>query len=156
MYYKHESSNQWKGPGSVIGIENQTIMLKHGGSYVKVHPCHVMPENSEFQGKQSTNYKEIDTSEETKSEQDSFEMNNSDQSDENDTLNSNKSVAELETSGSYLSSNEAEITEGGGTMDSARNYESPWGDTENVIQNQTFSSATLPKNEVNSKIYVSW
>ena len=30
-------------------------------------------------------------------------------------------------------------------MDSARNYQSPVGDTENVTQNQTFSSATLPK-----------
>ena len=58
-------------------------MIKHGRSYVKVHPCSVMLESSEFQGKQSENYKEIDTSEETKSKQNNFEMNNSDQSDEN-------------------------------------------------------------------------
>ena len=145
VYYKRESSNQWKGPGSVIGVENQIVMIKHGGSYVKVHPCRVMLENSEFQWKQSPNYKEIDTSEETKSKQDSFETNDSDQSDENDMLNSNKSVAELVTSGSHPSSSEAEINEGDGTMDSARNYQSPVGDTENVIQNQTFLSATLPK-----------
>ena len=111
MYYKRESSDQWKGPGSVIGIENQTVMIKHGGSYVKVHPCRVMLENSEFQGKQSANYKEIDTSQETKSKQDSFETNDSDQSDENDMLNSNKSVAELVTSGSHPSSSEAEMKE---------------------------------------------
>ena len=65
MCYKRESSNQWKDPGSVIGVENQTVMTKHGGSYVKVHPCRVMLENSEFQRKQSANYKEFDTSEET-------------------------------------------------------------------------------------------
>ena len=145
VYYKRESSNQWKGSGSVIGIENQAVMIKHGGSYVKVHPCHVIIENSEFQGKQSANYKEIDTSEETKSKQDSFEMNDSDQIDENDMLNSNKSVAELVTSGSHHSSSEAEINKEDGTVDSARNYQSPVGDTENVIQNQTFSPATLPK-----------
>ena len=75
-----------------MGVENQTVMIKHGGSYVKVHPCSVMLENSEFQGKQSENYKEIDTSEETKSKQNNFEMNNSDQSYENDMLNNNKSV----------------------------------------------------------------
>ena len=80
-----------------------------------------MLENSEFQGKQSTNYKEINTSEETKSKQNNSETNNSDQSDENDMLSSNKSVAELETSGSHPSGNEAEITEEDGTMDSAGN-----------------------------------
>ena len=133
VYYKCESSNQWKGPGSVIGVENQTVMIKHGGSYVEVHPCRVMLENSECQGKQSANYKEIDTSEETKSKQDGFETKDSDQSDENDMLNSNKSVGELVTSGSHRSSSKAEINE-----DSARNYQSPVGDTENIIQNRTF------------------
>ena len=49
VYYKRESPNQWKGSESVIGVENRTVMIKHGGSYVKVHPCLAMLENSEFQ-----------------------------------------------------------------------------------------------------------
>ena len=62
-----------------------------------------------------------------KSKHINFETNNSDQSDENDMLNSNKPAAELETSGSCPSANEAKITEGDGTMYSAGNYQSPEG-----------------------------
>ena len=29
-YCKCESSNQWKGPGSVIGVENQTVIISIG------------------------------------------------------------------------------------------------------------------------------
>ena len=36
-----------------------------------------MFENSEFQGEQSADYKEIDTSEETNTKQNNFETNNS-------------------------------------------------------------------------------
>ena len=36
----------------MIGIENQTIVIKHGSVYVKVLPCRVMHENSEFKAKQ--------------------------------------------------------------------------------------------------------
>ena len=36
----------------MIGIENQTIVIKHGSIYARVHPCRVMHENSEFKAKQ--------------------------------------------------------------------------------------------------------
>ena len=39
VYYKRNKSNRWQGPGSVIGWENKQVLIKHGGSYVRVHPC---------------------------------------------------------------------------------------------------------------------
>ena len=37
VYYKRNESPRWLGPGSVIGTENKQILVKHGGSYVRVH-----------------------------------------------------------------------------------------------------------------------
>ena len=58
VYYKRDSSKQRKGPGTVIGIENQTIIIKHGSVYVRFHPCRVMHENSEFKTKQIKDQKD--------------------------------------------------------------------------------------------------
>ena len=42
VFYKRNNSKQWKGPGKVIGQESQQVLIKHGGIYVRVHPCRVM------------------------------------------------------------------------------------------------------------------
>ena len=34
--YKRNDSNQWKGPGTVLGHENKQILVKHGGVYIRV------------------------------------------------------------------------------------------------------------------------
>ena len=39
VYYIRKSSDKWKGPGTVIGKENTQILVKHGGYYIRVHPC---------------------------------------------------------------------------------------------------------------------
>ena len=44
VYYKRMDCKKWKGPGKVIGQESQQILIKHGGIYVRVHPCRVMLE----------------------------------------------------------------------------------------------------------------
>ena len=49
VYYKREGVPVWKGPGCVIGHEGQTVMVKHGSVYVRVHPSRLMHENTEFQ-----------------------------------------------------------------------------------------------------------
>ena len=36
VYYKRNDSDQWKGPGTVLGRENKQIIVKHGGVYIKV------------------------------------------------------------------------------------------------------------------------
>ena len=42
MYYKRNDSSKWKGPGYVLGQEGQQILVKHGGVYVRVHPCRLL------------------------------------------------------------------------------------------------------------------
>ena len=39
VYFKRPNSDRWMGPGSVIGQENKQVLVKHGGTYVRVHPC---------------------------------------------------------------------------------------------------------------------
>eukprot|EP00111_Clytia_hemisphaerica_P014173 TCONS_00041752-protein len=39
VYYKRNDSNEWKGPGTVLGQDGQQILVKHGSHYVRVHPC---------------------------------------------------------------------------------------------------------------------
>ena len=39
VYYKCKSSDEWKSPGTVIGKENKQILVKHGGYYIRIHPC---------------------------------------------------------------------------------------------------------------------
>ena len=39
VYFKRNSSNRWMGPGSVIGRDNKQILVKHSGSYIRVHQC---------------------------------------------------------------------------------------------------------------------
>ena len=40
VLYKRNNSNVWHGPAVVIGREAQSILIKHGNQYVKVHPAH--------------------------------------------------------------------------------------------------------------------
>ena len=48
VYYKRNNSNEWRGPGTVIGQEGQQVLIKHGGSYVRVHPCRLLLEQVAF------------------------------------------------------------------------------------------------------------
>ena len=48
VYFKREDSSRWKGPGDVIGIQGETIVIKYGGNIVRVHSCRVQLENTEF------------------------------------------------------------------------------------------------------------
>ena len=46
VYFKRMDCRKWKGPGKVIGHDSQQILIKHGGTYVRVHLCRVMLEKS--------------------------------------------------------------------------------------------------------------
>ena len=39
MYYKRQTDDYWKGPATVIGQENQQVLIKHGFKYQRMHPC---------------------------------------------------------------------------------------------------------------------
>ena len=38
VLYKRNECDRWLGPGTVIGWENKQVLVKHGGTYVRVHP----------------------------------------------------------------------------------------------------------------------
>ena len=41
VFYKRKESKRWKGPAFVLGKDGQQVLLKHGGFYIRVHPCRV-------------------------------------------------------------------------------------------------------------------
>ena len=42
VYYKRNDSKRWKGPGKVIGVDGQQILVKHGSFCVRCRPSHVI------------------------------------------------------------------------------------------------------------------
>ena len=63
VYYKRNDSNEWRGPGIVIGRDGKTVIVKHGGRVVKVHVVSLvrMPKenNTEDENKLVENVPEI-------------------------------------------------------------------------------------------------
>ena len=45
VYYKSNDSNQWKGPGTIIGKENKQVIVKQGGEHMRFHPCRLKLRN---------------------------------------------------------------------------------------------------------------
>ena len=41
-YFQRVDLRKRKGPGKVIGQDGQQVLIKHGGMYVRVHPCGVL------------------------------------------------------------------------------------------------------------------
>ena len=41
VFYKRESDRHWKGKATVLGQDGKQVLLKHGGYYVRCHPCRV-------------------------------------------------------------------------------------------------------------------
>ena len=39
VYFWRNNNLEWHGPAIVIGKDRQQILIKHGGSYIRVHPC---------------------------------------------------------------------------------------------------------------------
>ena len=57
VLYKRNESDRWRGPGTVIGWEHKQVLVKHGGTYVRVHPCRLTlyPNQQTFSEKTDTN-----------------------------------------------------------------------------------------------------
>ena len=41
VYYKRENDRHWKGKATVLGQDGKQVLLKHGGYYIRCHPCRV-------------------------------------------------------------------------------------------------------------------
>ena len=44
VYYKRLNEIKWQGPATVLGQDGQQVLVKHGGVYVRVHPCRLQLE----------------------------------------------------------------------------------------------------------------
>ena len=42
VFYRRKEAKGWKGPATVIGMEGKIVLLRHGSSYYRCHPCHLM------------------------------------------------------------------------------------------------------------------
>ena len=42
VFFKRNDVRKWQGPGTVIGQDSQQVLVKHGGVYIRVHPCRLM------------------------------------------------------------------------------------------------------------------
>ena len=43
VYYHRQGNLEWRGPATVLGKDGQVVLLKHGGYYIRVHPCRLTP-----------------------------------------------------------------------------------------------------------------
>ena len=48
VYYKRNNQNEWHGPAKVLGRDTNQYLLKHGGIYIRVHPCRMQLTNAEY------------------------------------------------------------------------------------------------------------
>ena len=39
VFYKRNGENKWRGPGNVIGRDGKQVLVRHGGTYVRVYSC---------------------------------------------------------------------------------------------------------------------
>lgn len=62
VYYKRNDCNVWRGPGVVIGRDGKQVLIKHGGSIVRVHVCRLV--SSQMSG-ENKNVQSHETSTET-------------------------------------------------------------------------------------------
>ena len=49
VFYKRNICDWWLGTGTVIGWEHKQVLVKHGGTYVRVHPCCLVPHSEKYQ-----------------------------------------------------------------------------------------------------------
>ena len=59
VYYKRNNNPRWRGPGCVIGRENQNILVKHGGDFIRVHPASLIHVNKAVPRRQENDEQEI-------------------------------------------------------------------------------------------------
>ena len=39
VYYKRANDRPWNGLTSILGEDNQQVLVKHGSHYIRIYPC---------------------------------------------------------------------------------------------------------------------
>ena len=47
VYYKRAGRKGWRGPARVVGLDNKVVCIRHGASFYRCHPCHLMKASSQ-------------------------------------------------------------------------------------------------------------
>ena len=47
VFYKRNDSDEWHGPGVVVGIDNKVVLVRHGGEMIRVHVVRLVRAPSE-------------------------------------------------------------------------------------------------------------
>jgi hypothetical protein len=47
VYYKRRKDKGWRGPAKVLGKETNFVLIRHGSSYYRCHPCQLMKLNDQ-------------------------------------------------------------------------------------------------------------
>lgn len=114
VYYKRKDNKRWRGPGKVIGIDGQQILIKHGSFYVRRHPSHVMLKENREQQQESTAETEttqvVNQSNEEKSETSITWSDDSDEEDNYENIRRNIENEQLQTVNSNNESKNDEAT----------------------------------------------
>ena len=53
VFYKRNNRSEWHSPAKVLGKDSHQYLLKHGGIYVRVHPCRMQLTSSEYERTES-------------------------------------------------------------------------------------------------------
>ena len=61
VYYKRQNNTEWHGPAKVLGRDSSQYLLKHGGIYIRVHPCKMQLVNSKVDVNNSNDITEADS-----------------------------------------------------------------------------------------------
>ena len=48
VFYKRNLCDRWFSPRTVIGWKHKQVLVKHGGTYVRVHLCHLVPHPEKY------------------------------------------------------------------------------------------------------------
>ena len=108
VYYKRLNSRKWNGPGTVLGQDGQQVLVKHGGVYVRVHPCRLSLEKGYYKRKENKNNKTSNNKKSTN--ENAVEKSTNENSVEKSTFNPNSDSesSSEETTSSEVSDNESE------------------------------------------------
>ena len=146
VYYKRKDSKKWKGPATVLAKDGQQVLLKHGGVYIKVHPCRLTLCNETVVGGDKTlteeSSKEPKESSKFNIEEDNKEENNAITTTNNNTnINNEVSPVRINTTGN-------DINVSSGEEESADENESNESRETNLGEKEGAGVSSLQQNNV--------
>ena len=119
VYFKRLNEKCWKGPAVVLGQDGQQILVKHGSTYVRVHPCRLcLEDKSRLSSRQMPEVK-VPTDDQSKSEDKQSNVNDfTDSESEDEASNHGEDTsAEIEASADTGESTQSSVASDGSRID---------------------------------------